>query len=276
MVPHDGTYGRAASLGFGGMLIAKRFEVRDEALSKVPSDVVRGISARHMRAVLSLFPALLYALQCDASRPAAVAALEVLTALVDGPDCRDVFLCAPNSLLGRLVDLLYVPRLGPDGLEYVNPVCNVVSRVSTLKLLMGYDASVDSELRDRSAELLLKLTGLGPDLRRRLGRRLPVVCEFDWSSSSALSETPKAGRGIRQRNPGGPNTPLYDALAAMLTTQTGRGDARQLAARLLANLASTAENRDGLQYIESRAVEASSRCPHVANIICNSVFHQAV
>mmetsp|Transcript_31722 Transcript_31722/g.94929 ORF Transcript_31722/g.94929 Transcript_31722/m.94929 type:complete len:557 (-) Transcript_31722:611-2281(-) len=270
VVPHDGdAYGQAKSLGLGGMLIARRFEVRDEALSKVPDDVVRSLTAPLIRAVLSLFPALLYSLHCECNRPVVSCTLEVLSAVADNADNRGAFLGAPDALLSRLVDLLYVPRLGPDGLEYVDPVKNVVTRVSTLKLMMGYNASIDSECRDRSAEMLVKLTGLGPDLRRRLGRRVsPAGANGVGTVSVAAAASGRRGYV--------PNTRLYDALIAMLSTTAGRGDASQLAAKLLANLATAPENRDGMLYVEAKALQASSRNPQVANVVCNGIFNHMI
>lgn len=272
VVPHDSDkYGQAKSLGLGGMLIARRFEVRDDALSKVPDDIVRTLSAPLIRAVLSLFPALLHSLHCECNRPVVSCSLEVLSTIADNADNRGAFLEAPDALLSRLVDLLYVPRLGPDAVEYVDPVRNVVTRVSTLKLMMGYDASVDSELRDRSAELLVKLTGLGPDLRRRLGRRISPAPSVAGSVGAVGAAAVASGRRGYV-----PNARLYDALIAMLTTTAGRGDASQLAAKLLANLATAPENRDGMLYVEAKALQASSRNPQVANVVCNGVFNHMI
>ena len=79
-----------------------------------------------------------------------MAALELWKELVDddGGISREVFVHAPDIVLYRLVRLLWIPRLGPDSLEYVNPKMNVVTRVSALKLMRGYDSAVDYELRD--------------------------------------------------------------------------------------------------------------------------------
>ena len=68
----------------------------------------------------------------------------------------------------RLLDLLYIPRLGPDSLEYIDPVQNIVTRVTTLKLLMGYDATVDTDVRDRALDFLVPLLELdSPRLAQR-------------------------------------------------------------------------------------------------------------
>ena len=68
----------------------------------------------------------------------------------DLPDARSIVVHMPTKVLNRLSDLLYVPRLGPDSLDYIDPVHNIVTRVTTLKLLMSYDATVDTDVRGMS------------------------------------------------------------------------------------------------------------------------------
>ena len=248
-VPRTG-YGIAKSLGFGGFLIGKKFDPRDDLLSRVPDEIVRSVTAPHARAALALFPALRYCLDITVNRAAVSATMELLALLVDQNPA--VFHHIPDSILFRLTDLLSVPRLGPESFDYFSsdPVTNIVSRVTPLKLLAGYDATIDAELRDRSVELLVKLTALGPDLKRRVGRgRLSV-----------------GGRH-------GINSHLYDALIAMLTSTSGRHDSPHLAGMLLSNLAVAPENRIGMMYVEGRIVDAAGRDSSVANGMCNGVLN---
>jgi len=142
-----------------------------------------------------------------------------------------------------------VPRAGPESFDYCDPVHNIVSRVTPLKLSNGYDLSIDVDLRDRSVDLLVKLTAIGPDMKRRAGRgRL----------------APSGRHGINSR--------LYDGLIAMLTCRTGRHDSAQLAGVLLSNLAVAPENRPGIQYMESRLVNAAGRDASVSNTVLNGIL----
>lgn len=45
---------------------------------------------------------------------------------------------------------------------------NVTTRTSVLKLMAGFDYTVDCELRDRSLELFGKLPALNSDLKREI------------------------------------------------------------------------------------------------------------
>jgi len=83
-----------------------------------------------------------------------------------------IFIHTPDVVFYQLTRLLWIPRLGPDSYEYVDPRMNMVTRVSALKLMGGYDSSVDYEVRDRALEVLVKLTSLDLDcLKRRVGMR---------------------------------------------------------------------------------------------------------
>jgi len=248
-VPKSG-YGIAKSLGYGGFLIGKKFDIRDDALSRIPDESVQPVIAPHARAALALFPALRYCLDITANRAAVSATMELLALLVDQNPA--VFHHVPDSVLFRLTDLLSVPRLGPESFDYFSsdPVTNIVSRVTPLKLLAGYDATIDAELRDRSVELLIKLTALGPDLKRRVGRG-----RLSANGRHAI------------------NSRLYDALIAMLTSGSGRHDSPHLAGMLLSNLAVAPENRIGMMYVEGRVVDAAGRDANVANSVCNGVLN---
>jgi len=218
------------------------------------------------------------------NRSTILSTLELLRDLVDNADNQSIFLSVPNSLLHRLVSLLWVPRLGPDSLEYVDPVYTVVSRVSTLKLLNGYDATIDFELRDKSVELLIRLTNLSPDVKKRLGRCWVPFKNGDngsirRASRSNNNELNITKQDAKEGNTGGvrgyltmrPNARLYESLVPMLSTKVGRNDASQLASRLLANLALVPENRVGMLYIEKKILELSCLDAHVA---CNGILNQ--
>lgn len=248
-------YGLSSFLGFGGMNLAKRYDAKAETLENIPDSVVWGLVGSHVRTVLALFPALLAALDPDDvtsaagwHRPSVQAVLELLAALIENPDNKGVFLCVPDALLRRLTDMLFLPRLGPDSMDYLDPVSNVVTRVVALKLRMGYDATIDSDMRDRACDLLVKLT----DSTRCAGR---LVRRRHGASSRRM------------------NVRLYDSLLSMISSSSGRGDAGPLAARLLSNLALVPGNK-GMLYVERKLISMSAKDPRIANIACNGIFNR--
>ena len=76
------------------------------------------------------------------------------------PSARAILLQVPDSVLHRLVDLLYIPRLGPDCLNYEDPTITIVTRVNMFKLMTGYDATIDADVRDRALDVLVPLLEL--------------------------------------------------------------------------------------------------------------------
>jgi len=119
-------YGLSSFLGFGGMNLAKQYDAKAETLENVPNSVVWGLVGSHVRTILALFPALLAILDPDditsASgwhRPSVQAVLELLAALIEQSDNKAVFLCVPDVLLHRLTGMLFMPRLGPDSMDYI-------------------------------------------------------------------------------------------------------------------------------------------------------------
>lgn len=275
------SYGQANLLGWGGMLLAKRYyENRDETLSKIPNYIVQGLVSDYIRTTISIFPALIYTLDCDVDssteqhqrhhlvqqqqqRSVILSTLELLKELLDNTDTHSIFVHTPDTLLSRLVHFLWVPRLGPDSLDYMDPICNVVTRVSTLKLLTGYDATIDFELRDRSTEILVQLTNLSPDLKRRVGRR---------RCRSTITATTSAFDNVMVQTTKQHNARLYESLLSMIRTKVGRNDASTLACQLLANLVMVPENLAGIMYIERRLINVASYDPNVANLLCNGVL----
>jgi hypothetical protein len=150
----------------------------------------------------------------------------------------------PDGLLDRLLDLLYVPRLGPDSLEYVDPVKNVVTRVTTLKLLAGYDATIDYEVRDRILELLVPLMELdSPRMAARIGSR---------------------GQTAR--------TKVFDSVIPVLATIVGRQEAPVWADQFFRELNAAPENRVGFLYAQERLVELATRDARVASLVFNHLY----
>lgn len=207
---------------------------------------------------------------------------------IEEKDTREIFLSIPDDTLSRLVNLLHVPRLGKDSMEYIDPVINTLTRISSLRTTKGeYDSDVDFELRDRSLELLTKLADLDHavtegvandkgkasrgDLRLRLGRRLSTP--LSSLSSGRQTKWWKQQRssydryGIRHDNRENvkkvnegiakaavaittPNIRLFDSLLPALTTLIGKEQTPVFASRLLQRLANT--NRAGKAYLRAK------------------------
>lgn len=271
----DAEYGQAlnGNWGFGALCLAKRLDTKEDVVTNIPYEMLLQVAQHYLEAVWSIFPGLGRVLS-DAKSPRLVVmmAVDLLQEFVQHarvgpvgtseddqltsssilqstqiriPSARAIMMNIPEPVLNRLLDLLYVPRLGPDSLDYIDPVHNIVTRVTTLKLLMGYDASVDNDVRDRALEVLVPLLELdSPNLARRLG---------------TLNE----GNRIR------PRLRLYDAILPILTTQVGRNEAPLLSAQLLRELAKAPENRMGSAYIQNRLRALSSSNPRVAHLFFN-------
>lgn len=259
VVRHE-DYARVHKFGLGGMYLAKRFDVRDESLSKIPNVAIRSVVGKYIRATLNIFPALVGTLFVTTSRSVVVATLELMKELIDNADNQNVFVCISDLVLYQLTRLLWIPRLGPDSLEYVCPLINMVTRVSALKLLGEYDSAVDYELRDRSLELLVKLTGLNTDLKERVGQKIMTATTEDFGINIV-------------KTVGGTNPRLYEALVPALMTKVGRDATPQLAATLLSNLAMVSKNQTGLLYAQRKILRAAVNAdPNVAKILYNSVL----
>ena len=252
-------YGRIHSYGVGGMYLAKRFDTKEETFH-IAEGAIREVVGRFIRVTRALFPALVGTLMVTTSRSVVVATLELLKELMDPPENQSVFEGVSDLVLYQLVRLLWIPRLGPDSLEYVCPLRNMVTRVSALKLVCEYDSAVDYELRDRSLELLVKLTGLNADLKRRVGRKITTATTEDFG----INVVTKAE---------GTNPRLYEALIPSLTTKVGRDATPQLAATLLSHLAVVPENQTGLLYAQRKILRAAGNAdPNVAKILHNNVL----
>lgn len=229
-------------LGLGGWFVARRFDIKEESISKIPDEAIYSVCHAHIQSAAVIFPLLARIVtESFCNRGIIIATLELLKDLSENVENVDIFVNVQDSFLKRLVELLWVPRLGPDSLDYIDPINNIVTRVTTLKLTGGYDALIDFEVRDRSMELLEKLSGLSADIKRKLGAIFPDV---------------------------------YDYLMQILTTTVGRNDAPQVAGKILVNLAAVPENRPALMYIQSKLLVLAAKDANVANIACNSILNQ--
>ena len=205
-----------------------------------------------------------------------MASLELWKDLVDNVDHARIFVHVPDIVLHRLVRLLWIPRLGPDSLEYVNLMRNMVTRVSALKLMAGYDNTVGYELRDRSLELISKLAALSVDLKRRLGQKSIIRRSACFGDDEAVVDELilEGDNEGSTKNSIMPNTRLYDSLMLALTTKVGRDHTPHLAAKLLADMAAVPENRLGIMYIQRRVLLAVASCDsYVAHILMKGVLH---
>ena len=282
-------YGLSSILGFGGMHLAKQYDTKAETLENIPDSEVWGLVGYHVRAMLAIFPELLSLLDPNdvtatstaasgLHRPSVQAVLELLTALLENEDNKGIFLCVPDSVLHRLTEMLYMPRLGPESLDYIDPVSNTVTRVVALKLMIGYDATIDSDMRDRACDLLVKLTDLTTILKRRLGMASTMsgMARRQYSDSTASSGemTPSILRSDESSSPRRMNIRLYDSLLSMLSSSAGRGESGSLAVRLLSNLALVPENKPGILYVERKLISMAGKDPNIANIACNGIFNR--
>ncbi|KAL3762958.1 hypothetical protein ACHAWU_001105 [Discostella pseudostelligera] len=287
-------YGMSSHLGFGGMYLAKQYDTKAESLENISNSVIRDLVGSHVRATLAIFPALsaildpndITAANTSASgwhRPSVQAVLELLTALIEYPDNKGIFLCVPDALLHRLTEMLFMPRLGPDSMDYIDPVSNTVSRIVALKLMGGYDATIDSDLRDRACELLVKLTDFSSGIKRRLGMACSISGmarrTYDNAASISLSETPRELtpsilRSDETSSSRRMNVRLYDSLLSMVSSSSGKGDTGSLAVRLLSNLALIPDNKSGLRYVERKLISMSGKDPNIAKIAFNGILNR--
>lgn len=249
-------------IGVIGLKIARSYNTKDETLENMDESIMVPFVRDHLRSIQRVFAPILSLLRVRSSRPVVVATLELLMAMLDNPDLHEIFLYVPDSLLFQLIHLLWIPRLGKDALEYIDPVFNSVPRVSTMKLLGGYDISVDYEVRDRSIEILHKVTNLSTDAKVRFGRRMVISAskKFEISSVRVSDQI---------------NTRLYDVLVPALTSKVGRDNTPMFAACLLSTLASLEENAPGITYAERRIIRAASSFPAesaIAKILFNDVL----
>lgn len=281
-------YGLSTYLGFGGMYLSKQYDTKAETLDNIPNSVVWDVAGTHVRAILAIFPALSAILDpnditamhtscCGWHRPSIQAVLELLNALVENPDSKGVFLCISDKMLHCLTDMLYIPRLGPESMDYVDPVSNTVTRITALKLRMGYDASIDSLLRDMSCDVLVKLTDLSTGLKKRLGcaSSMSTMARRQNAQTNSSSElAPSILHLDESSSSRRMNVRLYDSLLPMISSVSGRGDAGSLAVRLISNLAQVPENKAGVRYVERKLMSKASTDAHIGKLAFNGIFNK--
>ena len=232
------------TMGWGGLGVARQLD--DTLQITIDKDSLWESTHDYVTLVWHMFAGLHHILVSPRTpRPALMVAMEWMrellehhTSSTDLPSMHDIFRGMPQGMIQRLVDFLWIPRLGPDSLDYVNPICNLVSRVSTLKLFMGYDATVDTELRDRALEVLQSLLTLGLTL------------------------------------PAKPR--LYNSRIPCLSTKVGRNDAQVLANGIFKALGKIEEHRDGLLYVQGRLLELASTDARIAQMALSHLYTQDV
>ncbi len=260
-------YGKINEYGLGAIFIAKHFSVRDESFAKIPDSAIKPFVKKYIRASLTMFPPLVGLIRLTTSRAVVMAALDLMNVLIDHEENRTMFEYISDEILYHLGRLLWKNRLGPDSLEYVDPIINMVTRVVTVKYLGGYDSNVDYELRDRAIEFLVKLTDLSPELKRRVGKKIVYTPTDDYGISIAIPTDV-------------PNTKIYDALVPALTTKVGIIQTPLLAARLLQNLASLPENYCGVLYLQRKIIKTVTTVgfdnEQISDILFNQVLNKIV
>jgi hypothetical protein len=253
-----------SDLGWGGMQLAKKYDSKEDTLEGAAKMLLENNNnndwkdARaHLGVVYVMFASLRFAFTHPKSpRHNIMLCLEILKEWLDIaqdavlssndlPSMSRILQELPNDMLERLVDCLYVPRLGPDAMDYVNPVCNVVTRVNPLKLLMGYDNTVDTDLRDRALDVLVPWLSLNKQGAARL----------------TIDPTTNQTR-----------TRLYDALVPALTTRMGRSEAAHLAFQVFRALSTCEKAKVGLEYCQERLVELASRDARVAQLVFTHLY----
>jgi hypothetical protein len=121
----------------------------------------------------------------------------------------------------------------------VDPVKNVVARVTTLKLLTTYDQSIDAELRDRSLEVLVPWMELdSPRMAIRVGK----LCSFRHS------------------------------ILPILCSTVGRSEATVLATQLMKELGLAEENMAQVRAIQPELVELASSNLRVSRLVWTDLF----
>ena len=265
-LPDPSTFGQAVngSWGFGSLFLAKKLDTKEDNVQDIEKDMLLQLTQDYLIRVWAIFPALGNVLtDTTTSRAVIMMALELLQEFINHarvgvigkvedqdpekiPDTRAILVYIPSKLLTRLSDFLYIPRLGSDGLEYVDPTVTIVTRVNPLKLTVGYDGTIDTDIRDRALEVLVPLLELdSPGIAKRLGT--------------------KPGTGL-------PNNRVFDAVFPILSTQAGRNDAPSLATQLFRELSKAKENRLGFLYLQERIIALASKEPRVAHLAFNHLY----
>ena len=270
------TYGMASFLGFGGMALAKQYDGKAETLDATISDsVILEVSGPLVQTYLAIFPALAAILNPNDSssmsncssgwhRASVQATLELFTALMENSENKAIFENIPTSMFHNLTEMLFIPRLGPDAMDYIDPISNTVVRVMALKF-MRYDATVDTDVRDRACEVLAAFAELSDHNKVALGlSQYKSVMENEQDGTSVVGPTSSRRMNVR----------LYDSLMSMIASASKRGDGGGVAMRLLRSLAAVPQNKTGILYVERKLLLLAGKDPYVASVACSGIFSQ--
>jgi hypothetical protein len=265
-LPNPTTFGQATDgrWGFGSVVLAKNLDTKEDFVQDVPQELLLHLTQDYLVQAWSIFPALGKVLMdTTAPRIVTMMAVELLQEFINQarvgvvgsvvdqedsdeiPNLRAILVYLPDAMLRRLTDFLYIPRLSSDSLEYNDPVVNIVTRVTPLKLLAGYDSTIDTDIRDRTLDVLVPLLELdSPSMAKRLGTK-----------SNGLV-----------------NNRIFDAVVPILATKSGRNEAPLLAIQLLRELAKADQNKNGLMYIQERVIAIASSDARVAHLALNHLY----
>lgn len=241
--------------GMGGVWLSRHLDGKEDSMTDVSTEFVLCHTIHQLVTVWSIFSALRHLIMgLKTSRPVLLLALDFMQEAItsarvgvvgnvddqveDGsiPSLRAILVHMPKELVQQFASFLYVPRLGSDALDYVDPVRNIVTRVTTLKLLANYDATVDTDVRDRALDVLVPLL----ELDSRMADRLPYSCG--------------------------------DALIPILTSTAGRTEAPGLACQLLKEFAQA----HSMNKWQEQLVEMASRNEKVSQLVWNHLTFESV
>jgi hypothetical protein len=270
VLPDKETFGQVvdSSWGFGSLIMAKKLDTKEDVVQDVTKDEIVEITKDYLVVVWSIFPALSYVLlNTGAPKAVTISAMELLQEFVNHaraglvgnaedeedphaiPTTRVILVYIPVELLHRLAEFLYIPRLNSESLDFADPVDHMVTRVHPLSLLSGYESNIDTEVRDRSLDVLVPLLELdSPRMAARLGTKKNGLL----------------------------NARVFDYIVPILTTTVSRVDATGLASQLLTELAKAEENRIGCEYLRERIVSIASSNPRVAQLAFNSMYNREI
>lgn len=232
--------------GMGGVWLSRHLDGKEDTMTDVSTEFVLCHTVDQLVTVWSIFSALRHLIMGrNTSRPALLLALDFMQEAITSarvgvvgnvddeegsiPSLRAVLVHMPKELVEKFASFLYVPRLGSDALDYVDPVRNIVTRVTTLKLLANYDSTVDTDVRDRTLDVLVPLL----ELDGRMVHRLPFSCG--------------------------------DALIPILTSTAGRTEAPGLACQLLKEFSRV----HSMNKWQEQLVEIASRNERVSQLVWN-------
>ncbi len=234
--------------GMGGVWLARHLDGKEDIMTDVSLDFILCHTVDQLVTVWSIFWALRHLIMgLKTSRPVLLLALDFMQEAITSarvgvvgnvddeveegsiPSLRAILVHMPEELVQQFASFLYVPRLGSDALDYVDPVRNIVTRVTTLKLLANYDSTVDTDVRDRALDVLVPLL----ELDSRMADRLPYSCG--------------------------------DALIPILTSTAGRSEAPGLACQVMKEFARI----HSMSKWQEQLLEIASRNERVSQLVWN-------